>query len=393
MTATEREGLERFFSPDYATARARFLTEAREAGGEIRSFPISGVGPAGEELAIDSASLGPAEADRAVIVSSGLHGVEGFFGSAVQLGWLARGKGLPGVRVVLIHALNPYGFAWSRRWNENNVDLNRNFLSDRLFLTNDPCYAACRRAYERLADFLNPPSPPPVFEFYTLKAVSRILRAGVEARRDLPRARRPWLLALGTLYRLGLGEIKKTIPVGQYEHPRGLFYGGEEAEATTEWVRSNLRELAGPARSVVLLDFHTGLGRWGELKLLLEVKSGDPMAARAGELFGVERLEPWDAGETAYEARGTMVGECGRLFADREFVGLTPECGTYPAPTVLAALRAENRVHHYGERGSRRYERVKGRLREVFCPASAAWRNRTAKEGIGLVVSACAGTS
>ena len=32
------------------------------------------------------------------------------------------------VRVVMIHALNPYGMAWVRRVNEDNVDLNRNFI-------------------------------------------------------------------------------------------------------------------------------------------------------------------------------------------------------------------------------------------------------------------------
>ena len=30
--------------------------------------------------------------------------------------------------VVLIHAINPFGYAWHRRFNENNVDINRNFL-------------------------------------------------------------------------------------------------------------------------------------------------------------------------------------------------------------------------------------------------------------------------
>jgi hypothetical protein len=35
----------------------------------------------------------------------------------------------PNVAVVFIHAVNPYGMSFWRRWNENNVDLNRNFLS------------------------------------------------------------------------------------------------------------------------------------------------------------------------------------------------------------------------------------------------------------------------
>ncbi len=32
------------------------------------------------------------------------------------------------LRVVLVHAFNPYGFSWVRRVNEDNVDLNRNFV-------------------------------------------------------------------------------------------------------------------------------------------------------------------------------------------------------------------------------------------------------------------------
>ncbi len=60
----------------------------------------------------------------------GLHGVEGFFGSAVQLAclehWLSAEA--PSVKYVFLHGLNPYGFAWRRRFDENNVDPNRNFL-------------------------------------------------------------------------------------------------------------------------------------------------------------------------------------------------------------------------------------------------------------------------
>ena len=55
------------------------------------------------------------------------------------------------VAIVLVHALNPFGFAWRRRWNENNVDLNRNFLDDRSFLDGDAAYAESRRVYERVA--------------------------------------------------------------------------------------------------------------------------------------------------------------------------------------------------------------------------------------------------
>ena len=76
-------------------------------------------------MTIDVASSATEDADNVLVISSGLHGVEGFFGSAVQTMVLERwaSSASPPVRCVLLHALNPYGFAWIRRPDENNEDL------------------------------------------------------------------------------------------------------------------------------------------------------------------------------------------------------------------------------------------------------------------------------
>jgi len=65
-----------------------------------------------------------------LVLISGTHGIEGFAGSACQAGILHAGIELPpDTGLLLVHAINPYGFAWGRRVNEDNVDLNRNFVS------------------------------------------------------------------------------------------------------------------------------------------------------------------------------------------------------------------------------------------------------------------------
>src|SRR5688572_7001224 len=123
--------LHSFFSGDFEDARKRFREAVEKARGTWAPYPIAARGPRDEELTIDVASLGNVAAERVVVVSGGLHGPEGFFGSAVQTAWLAKRKAaaLPeSLRILLLHALNPFGFAWRRRWNESNVDLNRNFL-------------------------------------------------------------------------------------------------------------------------------------------------------------------------------------------------------------------------------------------------------------------------
>ena len=89
-----------------------------------------------------------------IVHSSGTHGVEGYLGAAVQIRFLhelylrnekqQRLANNPRAaspsasnnkvrKILLIHAVNPHGMRHHRRTNENNVDLNRNVLSDEMW--------------------------------------------------------------------------------------------------------------------------------------------------------------------------------------------------------------------------------------------------------------------
>src|SRR5262249_30810012 len=122
---------DRFFSSDYFAARAQFRDAVPAAGGRLETIAIDAKGPEDEDLGIDIGWVGSASPRRVLLHSSGLHGVEGFAGSAVQLQFIKR---MPRVSAdaafIIVHILNPYGMAWLRRVNENNVDLNRNFVTD-----------------------------------------------------------------------------------------------------------------------------------------------------------------------------------------------------------------------------------------------------------------------
>ena len=139
------------FSETYAEARGKFRQAAQAAvdsvGGSssLSSRVLEGVvGSEGEELALDFALIGgPGPCSSLYLLTAGQHGVEGYLGSAIQidtLKWLAdAGKGaLPeGCWIVMVHVMNPHGMSWWRRWNEENCDLNRNFLPDGNFLDLD----------------------------------------------------------------------------------------------------------------------------------------------------------------------------------------------------------------------------------------------------------------
>ena len=151
------------FSSSYSEARHRFLDAARAVNADVHSHALDAASP--DKLAIDVATLGEPH-DPALVISSGIHGVEGYFGSAVQLALLQQLKlanHRKNIRYVLIHGVNPYGFAQGRRVNEDNTDLNRNFM------LNVSAYAGAPEGYARLNGLLNPPSPPSRFEPFKLK--------------------------------------------------------------------------------------------------------------------------------------------------------------------------------------------------------------------------------
>src|SRR6202012_258601 len=114
----------------YAEARAKFLEAARDAGADLATYSHPLTGPDGEALATDVAWLGAPDAPAVLTIVRGGNGVEGSCGAGGEFECWRRGEGArlgPGAAALLIHGLNPHGFAWTRRVTEDNVDLNRNW--------------------------------------------------------------------------------------------------------------------------------------------------------------------------------------------------------------------------------------------------------------------------
>ena len=119
------------FSATYPEARTKFIAAALRAGGTLETISHPERGPDGGSLSTDVAWFGPRDAECVLVTVSATHGVEGFAGSGAQVDWLERGEAgrlPPGVAALVIHAINPYGFAWLRRVTHENVDLNRNWV-------------------------------------------------------------------------------------------------------------------------------------------------------------------------------------------------------------------------------------------------------------------------
>jgi len=99
---------DKFFSPDYFAARDRFREAAARAGGRVETLPLDAKGPGGQNLGIDIAWFGAANPRRVLLHSSGLHGIEGFAGSAIQLQLINDIPALPDdTALIVVHVLNP----------------------------------------------------------------------------------------------------------------------------------------------------------------------------------------------------------------------------------------------------------------------------------------------
>jgi hypothetical protein len=343
------------FSPDYFTARERFRAAAHQLRCETEQIPVKPAGPAREELTTDMAVLNHGGTKSTLLVSSGLHGCEGLFGSAVQLAALERWARVPppdGVRVVLVHALNPYGFSWMRRTNEDNVDLNRNFL-----LPGEK-YEGAAPLYRDLDPLLNPPRLPARWEPFRLKAYLFIARHGLHA-------------------------LMQAIAEGQYEFPKGLFYGGSGPSETMRMLQEHLPHWLEGSERVMHLDLHTGLGRWGAYKLLTDYPLGD-RAARLRGHFG-DAVEESASQQTAYRTRGSFGQWCLAMFPDKDYTYFCAEFGTYAPLQVLAGLRAENQTHHWGKPETPTTRRAREHLRELLNPASPAWRQQVLGNAMTLI--------
>jgi len=346
--------LDDFFSPDYSTARRKFLSAAAEAGLAVVSHPHPLTGPSGEALALDLVTLcqdqtAPCRAARVFVAMSGTHGVEGFVGSAAQIAWLKKKhwKAVPkGTAVLLMHAVNPHGFAWQRRVTEENVDLNRNFVDFNKPLPRKP-------AYEDLADAICPKE-------WTTESLS---------------AAQQKLAAFATEH--GERALNRTIMGGQYSHADGVFYGGTKPSWSREMILKILESYCSEAKHVAILDFHTGLGAFGNGVSYCVGDEGTPSVTRAHDVWGddvtVMAGTPGSGGHDGYNLTGLA-----RLMADKAVYGNTLEFGTYPTTEMIRAVRADNWLHLHGDVKSPEGQAIKAEIKRMFYPEdSDEWKART----------------
>lgn len=374
---------ESFLLTDYGPARARFRALAQAAGATLETHvDETAQGPAGEDLALDIAWTGPEEAAHVVLCTSGMHGLEAPVGSAIQAAWLAGGgpaRLKPGTAVCLVHALNPWGFAHAARCTAANVDLNRNWLDFGGTLPRNPEYRHIRDLI-RLPDF----SPA---------SLTRLAADYARLKDDL-----------------GPARLAIAVNHGQYEDPEGLQYGGLAPEFGSRVVMARVIPRLRRARHVGLLDWHTGVGAYGETAYLVSGGIEGAGGARAMRAWGEAAVRGWkrSATETEIEADQARLGppakKNGQLY--QELPGWLPDAavtggiiefgtekpGSFERLMLGVLYELWLRFRDRGDRHAPRHADHLATMREAFVPADLAWRRMVVREGPRLLEALIAGS-
>ncbi|PKU22098.1 M14 family metallopeptidase [Telmatospirillum siberiense] len=355
------------FSADYPGARRKFRTAADALGAEVTAYVHpTAHGPAGEELVIDVARVGPRSASRILLMVSGTHGLEGAAGSAIQVAWLTSvGKTLPeNVGVVLLHGLNPYGFAHTTRTTERNVDLNRNFID----------HTAPPPENSRYAE-LHPHLVPDEWTETSLTAAADALERFRAVHGD-----DAWFNVLAR---------------GQYTHPEGVMYGGTERAWSNVTLQMIIDDHLHSAEKVAFIDWHTGIGDHGEPFFLCFHEENSPSQERAALWWGEDRVKgqrPHGLARPDYQ--GLVFHGVARFLGDRPMVGAVIEFGTRGRDTGLAT-RLDQWLRFKAPKSSRpdteRDAMLRADVIDALVPTSSVWRRSVIRHGCSITTQTIAG--
>jgi hypothetical protein len=350
-----------YFSSDYSAARERFRTGAQTAGAVLDTHELPDHrGASNESLSIDVARLGAESPSSALILISGTHGVEGFCGSGCQVGYFTDRlyEALPpNACALVVHALNPYGFSWLRRVNEDGVDLNRNFV--------DFSQLPSSAAYAPLHDSLVP------HEWQG------------------PARQQSDIALQGFVQQHGLRAFQAALTSGQYTHPTGLFYGGTKPS----WSALTLAKILGTLRGVrraAVLDLHTGLGPAGYGEPIL-VPRGPADLERARKWYGPD-VKDLSADESVSASLvGTVANGVAAALSDAEITYVGLEFGTRHMLEVLTSLRADHWLHAHGGNDTPLRDPIRAQMLKAFYSDNPAWQAAVYGRTADFVFRACRG--
>ena len=350
------------FYNSYEDIRGHLQELSSDLGAQIHSHPID----EDDGLYIDTFYLpSTQEQTNLVVLTTGVHGIEGYIGSVmldVFFGEVYPTLDSGNTGVLVIANVNPYGMKYMRRYNENNVDLNRNFILDW-----DSFDLATNKEYPKVDTFLGPTGKIGNALWHE---VGFYLNLGKTAITD------------------GANTISDALLGGQYEYPQGVYFGGTGDEASTVYLKNVFAQcLSSSYENIVHIDIHSGYGPRYNMVIFNSVYE-TMSEAESQEVFGYDNIIAYDS-EAFYATTGDTTDFFYRLAdsmkSDKALFSTCFEFGTIGDEffeTILSLKYTvdENRNHWYPTENETSAEIVRQNYLELFYPTETAWREKTVED-------------
>ena len=350
------------FYESYDEIRAHLQDLTGELGVEISSYAVDEA----DGLYIDSFYLPSAgEKTNLVVLTTGVHGMEGYIGATMldvffQEVYPTLNREDTGVLVVA--NVNPYGMKYYRRYNENNVDLNRNFILDW-----DSFDLASNKEYPKVDTFLGPTGK-----------IGNGLWHEVGF----------YLSLAKTALTEGADTVSDALLTGQYEYPQGVYYGGNGDEASTVYLKDVFSQcLDSEYENIVHIDIHSGYGPRYNMVIFNSVYE-TMNEVESQEAFGYDYVIAYDS-ESFYATTGDTTDFFYRLAeqkqADTELYSTCFEFGTIGDAffdTILSLKYTidENQNHWYPTDNGVTEQIIHENYMELYYPTETQWREKTVED-------------
>jgi hypothetical protein len=260
-----------------------------------------------------------------------------------------------------------------RRYNENNVDLNRNFIEDW-----DNFDRSSNKDYPLVESFLEPKGKMGNAFWHEVGFYLSLAKEAIFT---------------------GANTISDALLTGQYEYPEGVYYGGNGDEKSTTYLKGVFADcLDGTYENIIHIDIHSGYGPRYNMVIFNSVQ--DPTTeADAKAAFGYDYIIATDS-EDFYETFGDTTDYFYRLAkslgTDKELYSTCFEFGTIGDGFLDSIISLkytvdENRQHWYPTKSKITAEMVQQNYYELFYPTETEWREKTIqdfKDAIGGVLAA-----
>lgn len=359
-----------YFPENYQDSKEKFIKKTNELVRLYQNTQAGAIVVGEEKLTVDYFYIPAQEKTQKLIsITSGNHGPEAYAGAALQHQFLdktIKTIDFKNTGLILVHALNPWGFKYHRRGTENNVNLNRNFdISKKIFETPNDGYSKLKTTLE-IREKVNSKAYP------SLNLLKKMF------------------------FEVGVTQqsLTEAIGRGQYTSKTGINYGGNSFEPQTLKMIEILRPIVAEYSEIFHIDLHTGLGDNGILHIMTPPNMNEASTKKFNNIFKTkddgDHYEVTPPGAKGfYEILGDYKDIISKIHPSGKeitLIGITAEFGTvgrglYGKLKTINRLMLENQGHFAGYGNDKVKKEIQKDYLELFYPSEPRWRKDVLRKG------------